>query len=66
MICAGDSLPEGGETKVEVAIVGAGPVGLAVAMRLAGRVGRIVIVEAGSTEFKPAGDSRIFQGGADQ
>ncbi len=61
MICAGDSLPEGGETKVEVAIVGAGPVGLAVAMRLAGRVGRIVIVEAGSTEFKPAETLEFFK-----
>ena len=61
MICAGDSLPEGGETKVEVAIVGAGPVGLAVAMRLAGRVGRIVIVEAGSTEFKPAEILEFFK-----
>jgi choline dehydrogenase-like flavoprotein len=53
MICAGDSLPDGGATEVEVAIVGAGPIGLAVATRLSGRVGRIALIEAGSTQFKP-------------
>ena len=61
MICAGDSLPEGGATEVEVAIVGAGPVGLAVAIRLAGRVGRIAVIEAGGTEFKPAQTLEFFR-----
>src|SRR4029077_10468492 len=54
VICAGDSLPDGGATEVEVAIVGAGPIGLAVATRLLGRVGRIALIEAGSTQFKAA------------
>jgi len=61
VICAGDSLPEGDETEVEVAIVGAGPVGLAVAVRLADRVGRIAIIEAGCTEFKPAQSLEFFR-----
>ena len=41
MILAGDSLRDGGATEVQVAIVGAGPVGVAVALRLAGSLGRI-------------------------
>jgi choline dehydrogenase-like flavoprotein len=54
MIRACETLPEGGAMEVQVAIVGAGPVGLAVAMRLAGRIGRIALIEAGGTQFKPA------------
>jgi choline dehydrogenase-like flavoprotein len=54
MICASENLSEGGATEVEVAIVGAGPVGLAIATCLAGRVGRIALLEAGGTRFKPA------------
>jgi choline dehydrogenase-like flavoprotein len=52
VICAGDSLTDGGATAVEVAIVGAGAVGIAVAMRLAGRVGRIALIEAGGPKFE--------------
>lgn len=59
MICAGDSLPEGGATEVEVAIVGAGPVGMAVAMRLAGRIGRIALIEAGGAQ--PAHNLEFFK-----
>jgi len=61
MICSGDSLPEGGVTEVEIAIVGTGPVGLAVATRLAGRVGRIALVEAGGPQFEPAQNLKFFK-----
>jgi choline dehydrogenase-like flavoprotein len=61
VICAGDSLSEGGETEVEVAIVGAGPIGVAVAIRLAGRVGRIALIESGDTQFKPAQSCAFFK-----
>jgi choline dehydrogenase-like flavoprotein len=53
MMRAGESLPEGGSMEVQVAIVGAGPAGLAVATRLLGRVGRIALIEAGDTHFRP-------------
>lgn len=53
MICAGDSLSEGGETEVEVAIVGAGPIGVAVAIRLAGRVGRIALIDLVTRNLNP-------------
>ena len=61
MICAGESLPEGGVTEVEIAVVGTGPVGLAVAMRLAGRVGRIALIEAGGRQFEPAQNLEFFK-----
>src|SRR6202034_3553665 len=61
MILPSDGLPDGGETEVDVAIVGAGPVGIAVATRLAGRVGRIALIEAGDTRFKPAESSEFFR-----
>jgi len=61
MMCAGDSLPDGGVLEVEVAVVGTGPVGLAVAIRLAGRVGRIALIEAGDTRFKPAHSRDFFK-----
>jgi choline dehydrogenase-like flavoprotein len=61
MICAGDSLPDDGATEVEVAIVGAGAVGVAVATRLMGRVGRIALIEAGGTQFKPAQSLEFFK-----
>src|SRR5262249_53366618 len=61
MICAGESLSEGGAMEVEVAIVGAGPIGLAVAIRLAGRVGRVAVIEAGGTQFKPAQSLKFFK-----
>src|SRR5262245_16960179 len=61
MIRAGDSLSEGGATEVEVAIVGAGAVGVAIAMRLAGRVGRVVLIEAGGAEFKHGQTLKFFK-----
>ena len=61
MICAGDSLSDGGTTAVQVAIVGAGAIGIALAVRLAGRVGRIALIEAGDMQFKPAQDLKFFQ-----
>jgi choline dehydrogenase-like flavoprotein len=59
MICAGESLADGGTTQADIAIVGGGPVGLALAVRLAGRVSRVILVEAGTTKFI-AGDNLSF------
>ena len=61
MICSGEALADGGTTQAEVAIVGAGAVGVALAIRLAGRVGRIVLIEAGGTRFKPAHHLSFFK-----
>jgi choline dehydrogenase-like flavoprotein len=61
VITAGDSLSDGGATEVEVAIVGTGPVGLAVAIRLAERVGRVALIEAGGTQFEPAQGLNFFK-----
>jgi choline dehydrogenase-like flavoprotein len=61
MICSGEALADGGATHAEVAIVGAGAVGIALAIRLAGRVGRIVLIEAGGTRFKPAHHLSFFK-----
>jgi choline dehydrogenase-like flavoprotein len=61
VIRAGDSLPEGGATEVEVAIVGAGAVGVAMAIRLAARVGRVALIEAGGAHFKHAQNLRFFK-----
>jgi choline dehydrogenase-like flavoprotein len=58
---SGETLADGGTTHAEVAIVGAGPVGLSVAIRLAGRTGRIVLIEAGGTQFKPADNLNYFR-----
>lgn len=61
MICAGDSLSDGGTTAVQVAIVGAGAIGVALAVCLEGRVGRIALIEAGDMQFKPAQDLKFFR-----
>jgi len=61
MICIGESLPDRGTTHANVAIVGAGAVGVALAVRLSGRVGRIVLIEAGGTQFKPADNLSYFK-----
>jgi choline dehydrogenase-like flavoprotein len=61
MIRSGETLADGNTTQAEVAIVGAGPVGIAVAIRLAGRAGRIVLIEAGGTQFKPADNLNYFR-----
>ena len=54
MIRPGETLEDGGTTQAAVAIVGAGPVGIALAIRLAGRIGNVVLVEAGGERFKSA------------
>jgi choline dehydrogenase-like flavoprotein len=61
MIRSGETLADVGTTQAEVAIVGAGPVGVAVAIRLAGRAGGIVLIEAGGTQFKPADNLNYFR-----
>jgi choline dehydrogenase-like flavoprotein len=61
MICAGDTLADGGATEVEVAIVGAGPLGIAIATCLEGRVGRIAIIEAGDAHFNHAQNLQFFR-----
>jgi choline dehydrogenase-like flavoprotein len=61
VIRAGGSLPDAGATEFEVAIVGAGAVGIAVALRLGGRLGRIALIEAGDAKFKPARDLQFFK-----
>jgi choline dehydrogenase-like flavoprotein len=59
MIRSGETLTDGGTTQAEVAIVAAGPV--AVAIRLAGRAGRIVLIEARGTQFKPIDNLDYFR-----
>ena len=61
MICIGEALPDGGATEAEVAIVGAGAIGVALAVRLSGRVGRIALIEAGGTQFRPADNLSFFK-----
>jgi choline dehydrogenase-like flavoprotein len=60
MIRTGASLPDGGETEVDLAIVGAGPVGIAIATSLMGRIGRIALIEAGDAHFRPAQSAEFF------
>jgi choline dehydrogenase-like flavoprotein len=52
MILAGDALPQDRPTEADVAIVGAGAVGVALVTRLAGRVGRIALIEAGGPRYE--------------
>src|SRR5260221_11974755 len=61
MIRSGEGLADGGTTEAEVAIVGAGAIGVALAVRLSGRIGRIVLIEAGGTRFKPAHNLSFFK-----
>jgi len=61
MILAGDALPEDRPTEVDVAIVGAGAIGLAFATRLAGRVGRIALIEAGGAKYDADEQSNFFK-----
>jgi choline dehydrogenase-like flavoprotein len=60
----GETLDDGGRSSADIAIVGAGPVGIAVALRLAGRAGRpcrIVMIEAGGTRFRPDDNLAYFR-----
>jgi choline dehydrogenase-like flavoprotein len=61
VIRAGGSLRDGGATEFETVIVGAGAVGVALAQRLAGQIGRIALIEAGGAKFKPAQDLQFFK-----
>jgi choline dehydrogenase-like flavoprotein len=61
VILAGDSLRDGDTTEVDVAIVGAGAVGIALALRLAGRIGHMALIEAGDAKFKQAHDLEFFK-----
>jgi choline dehydrogenase-like flavoprotein len=61
MIRSGKTLTDGGTTQAGVAIVGAGAIGIAIAVRLAGRVGRVVLIEAGGTQFNSAHNLTFFK-----
>jgi choline dehydrogenase-like flavoprotein len=56
MIRNGETLADGGATQADVAIVGAGAIGIAIATRLAGQVGHIILIEAGGPKFDPSHD----------
>ena len=61
MIRNGATLADGGETRTDVAIVGAGAMGIALVVRLAGRSGRVLLVEAGDEHFRPADNLTFFK-----
>ncbi len=61
MIRSGETLVDGGTTETEVAIVGAGAIGVALAVRLSGRIGRIVLIEAGGAQFKSTDNLSFFK-----
>jgi len=61
MIWSGESLADGGMTEAEVAIVGAGAIGVALAVRLSGRIGCILLIEAGGPRFKPVHNLSFFK-----
>src|ERR1700760_4208761 len=56
MIRSGETLADHDTTQADVVIVGAGAIGIAIATRLAGKVGHIILVEAGGTRFDPSHD----------
>ncbi len=60
-LIAAEALDESGATESEIAIVGAGAIGVALARRLAGRVGRIALIEAGGTKFKSSDNLTFFK-----
>jgi choline dehydrogenase-like flavoprotein len=61
MIRNGETLANGGTTEAEVAIVGAGAMGVALAIRLSGRIGRIVLIEAGGAQFNSNDNLSFFK-----
>lgn len=61
MILPTENLPHDSSTEFDIAIVGAGAVGVAIARRLADhRFGRIVLVEAGGARFDAEKQRRFF------
>lgn len=61
MIIAGDALQHDKLTEVDIAIVGTGAVGVALATRLAGRGRRIVLIEAGGPRYDPRQHESFFK-----
>ena len=61
MIFVADSLPDEALSDFDLAIIGAGAVGVAIATRLAGRVGRIALVEAGGDRFERRLQAQFFR-----
>lgn len=61
MILPAEHLPPDTPAEFDIAIVGAGAIGVAIARRLAGRrIGRIVLVEAGGSRFDPKLQRQFF------
>ena len=61
MIRSGETLPDGGTTQADIAIVGAGAIGVALTVRLSERIGRIFLIEAGGSRSKPADNLSFFK-----
>ncbi len=61
MISAGDALPQDDLIEVDIAIVGAGAVGVALATRLAGHGRRIALIEAGGPRYDPHQQESFFK-----
>lgn len=61
MISAGDALADGGTTQADVIVVGAGAAGIAVVRRLANRVGKIILIDAGDGQFRPSDNDTFFR-----
>ena len=61
MIRSAENLVDGGTTRAEVAIVGAGAIGIALAIRLSDRIGHIVLIEAGEAQFKATDNLSFFK-----
>jgi choline dehydrogenase-like flavoprotein len=61
MISAGDALADGGTTQADVIVVGAGAAGIAVVRRLANRMGKIILIDAGDGQFRPLDNDTFFR-----
>jgi choline dehydrogenase-like flavoprotein len=61
LIRRGATLPDGGVTEAEIVIIGAGAIGIALAVRLAGLSGRVLLVEAGDERFRPSDNLGFFK-----
>ena len=55
----GRSIPDGGSVAGDVLVIGAGPVGIAVAIRLANAGASVVVLEGGGLEREPATDDLL-------
>jgi choline dehydrogenase-like flavoprotein len=61
VISAGNSLADRGTTFADVIVVGAGAAGIAVVRRLANRVGKIILLDAGDRQFRPSDNDTFFR-----